>query len=304
MEWDQVTAFAEKYQPYLEQNWPQYVAEMRGVAAGAGVPYNDILALNVRTEIAFGTFNDGCTSLSWLGEKTSLLAQNWDWNVEQGENLICLKIRPEKGPNVDMITEAGIIGKIGLNGKGVGCALNAIKAPGASFTKLPVHLALRTILESDSRQAAIATLDKAGVASACHILIADATGGTGLECSSDDIVKLEMNKAGIVTHTNHYVAEHAPSVKEAQDWLADTRFRLDRINELLNAAKEESVSPDAVERMLSDEVEGGGAAICRSSKKEMPVATLFSIVMDLGSRRARVIVGKPSSPVSKLILSP
>jgi isopenicillin-N N-acyltransferase-like protein len=102
-------------------------------------------------------------------------------NFRQAENLICLKIKKEDGLSIQMITEAGIIGKIGLNGNGVGCTLNAIKAKGVSFSKLPCHLALRTVMESLSRQAAIAALEKAGVASACHILIADSSGGTGLE---------------------------------------------------------------------------------------------------------------------------
>jgi len=102
-----------------------------------------------------------------------------------------------------MITEAGIIGKIGINSFGVGCTLNAITAKGVSFTKLPCHLALRTVLESSSREEAIATLEKSGVASACHILVADKTGGTGLECSSEDIMRLEMNERGVVAHTNH-----------------------------------------------------------------------------------------------------
>jgi len=60
MDWDTVKSFAAKYQPYLEQSFPQYIEEMTGVAEGAGVSYDDILALNVRTEIAFGAFNDGC----------------------------------------------------------------------------------------------------------------------------------------------------------------------------------------------------------------------------------------------------
>ena len=82
MDWEDVKAFGLKYQPYLEANWPQYIDEMRGVAEGAGITYGDILALNVRTEIAFGAFNDGCTALSWQGKSTSILAQNWDWNTE------------------------------------------------------------------------------------------------------------------------------------------------------------------------------------------------------------------------------
>lgn len=49
-----------------------------GVANGAGVSLLNILALNVRTEIAFGRWSDGCTSMSWHTEKHSFLAQNWD----------------------------------------------------------------------------------------------------------------------------------------------------------------------------------------------------------------------------------
>lgn len=82
MHWSDAKLFARKFHPYLEQSWPQYVAEMEGVAEGAGVSYEDILALNVRTEIAYGAFNDGCTGLSWKGKGKSLLGQNWDWNLE------------------------------------------------------------------------------------------------------------------------------------------------------------------------------------------------------------------------------
>jgi isopenicillin-N N-acyltransferase-like protein len=82
MDWEEVKVFGLKYQPYLQTYWPQYIDEMRGVAEGAGVAFEDILALNVRTEIAFGAFNDGCTALSWRGTDTSILAQNWDWNTE------------------------------------------------------------------------------------------------------------------------------------------------------------------------------------------------------------------------------
>jgi isopenicillin-N N-acyltransferase like protein len=139
----------------------------------------------------------------------------------QSANLICLKIKKEDGLGIHMITEAGIIGKIGMNGNGVGCTLNAVKAKGVSFSKLPCHLALRTVMESETRAAAIVALEKAGVASACHILVADKTGGTGIECSSEDVVKLEMNREGIVIHTNHYVLEHQLTVIEShENWRA------------------------------------------------------------------------------------
>lgn len=42
------------------------------------MPLIDIVILNIRTEIAFGMFNDGCTSLYWKTDRYSFLAQNWD----------------------------------------------------------------------------------------------------------------------------------------------------------------------------------------------------------------------------------
>jgi isopenicillin-N N-acyltransferase like protein len=204
-----------------------------------------------------------------------------------------------------MITEAGIIGKIGMNSYGVGCTLNALKAHGVSYDKLPCHLALRTVMESSSRDTALKTLEESGVASACHILVADATGSTGLECSSEDLVKLEMTRDGISTHTNHYVLKHEESVVEAPDWLPDTRFRLSRINQLLNGEKEEEPSVEVAAMLLKDETEGDGAAICRSAKSTTDnLQTLFSVVMDLGNKKAKVVVGRPASSTEILFLDP
>lgn len=203
-----------------------------------------------------------------------------------------------------MVTEAGIIGKIGMNDRGVGCTLNAVKAKGVSFTRLPCHLALRTVLDSESRLAAIAALEKSGVASACHILVADPTGGTGVECSSEDIEKLEMNREGIVTHTNHFVLKHKETVIESMDWLPDTRFRLQRIGELLTGAKEEEPSLDLVQKLLKDEMEGDGAAICRSVTAKDTIATLFSIMMDLSGKEIRLTMGRPVEPTESFVLKP
>ena len=81
MSWPEVHAEAVKFLPMLnEGGWKDYVEEMRGVAEGAGVEFESVLAMNVRTEIAYGMFNDGCTGLSWRqhDEGLSFLAQNWD----------------------------------------------------------------------------------------------------------------------------------------------------------------------------------------------------------------------------------
>ncbi|KAI9880570.1 MAG: hypothetical protein M1830_002269 [Pleopsidium flavum] len=275
---------------------------MKGVAEGADVEFDSILAMNVRTEIAYGLFSDGCTALSWKAGDASFLAQNWDWQHEQMENLILIRIRQPSKPLIHMITEAGIIGKIGLNSAGVGVCLNAIRARGVDFKKLPCHLSLRASLESSSRNEAVSTLMKVGVASACHLLIADATGGMGLECSSQDICRLAMGN-GMVLHTNHFLVEHAGVQEKMQ--LKDSPFRLQRIRDLVIAAETEDPVPTAasIGKLLEDEM-NYPTAICRAETEDSSVTTLFSIDMDLTKKTARIRLGRPSAPENTLFLCP
>ena len=269
-----------------------------GISEGSHVPVRSILALNVRTEIAYGMFDDGCTVLSWKTKDTNFLAQNWDWQQEQKENLIKLCIRQPGKPAIEMVSEAGIIGKIGLNSAGVGVCLNAIRAKGVDFGKLPCHLALRACLDSSSREEAVNKLQKAGVASAGHITVADPSGGIGLECSHADIVVMPMPPSGILTHTNHFVKEHH-GVEERLQW-EDSLLRLPRIGKLMETTEP---SLENVTSLLKDE-EGLPTAICRDQTSNSTVATLFSIRMDLGKRTAEVTVGRPTQPEQHLKLAP
>jgi len=203
-----------------------------------------------------------------------------------------------------MITEAGIIGKIGLNSSGVGVCINAIRARGVDFTRLPVHLAIRAALDSTSKSSALATLDKAGVASAVHLLIGDATGSTSVEYSNLDIIKFEMED-GQIAHSNHFIVKHSEGVKPAS-FSADSLKRIVRARELLAEAKagmEKEPTVGMMEEMLEDE-KGLPGAINRVATEISPSATLFGIVMDLRGKRASVRVGRPTECKEVLTLNP
>lgn len=49
-----------------------------GIADGSGHTFEDILAINVRTEISMGLMADGCTAFYWHDNDSSIAAQNWD----------------------------------------------------------------------------------------------------------------------------------------------------------------------------------------------------------------------------------
>lgn len=79
--WPQVLELAEQFEQTAKEKWLAYHEEMRGIADGAGVKLLDIVALNVRTEINFGMFDDGCTSLAWHTDEHAYLGQNWDVGI-------------------------------------------------------------------------------------------------------------------------------------------------------------------------------------------------------------------------------
>jgi isopenicillin-N N-acyltransferase-like protein len=299
LDWYKVQDLAMKFEPVIRDKWPAYLEEMRGIADGTDLGVEDIIAINVRTEIAFGAFSDGCTALSWLTDEHSWLAQNWDWNEAQKKNLVFLSIDQPGKPRIKMITEAGLIGKIGLNDAGVGVCLNAIKAKGMDPQRLPCHLGLRMVLESGSREEAVEKLESFGISSACHMLIADENGGVGVEWSSVGVAKVEMNDTRQVFHTNHFLLQH--DGVEDKNWLKDSTFRVGRIEELAKKVDGEPTYEKLYE-LFKDE-ENAPGSICRKMEGKSSSASLFNIVMDLKARKADVTVGRPTEPEEKLTIT-
>ena len=193
----------------------------------------------------------------------------------------------------DRITEGGVIGKIGFNERGVGVCLNAIRARGLDKSKLPVHLALRAALESESRSKAISKLKTSGIAGSAHILVADPDGATGLECTSKGIKELDMDTNGRVVHSNHLLLTHE-GVDEPP-WLRDSPVRITRMHQLLDVAAP-SGSDITAQRLFETfkDQEGSPCAINRTQAGESNVQTLFNIVMELSKKRAAVKFGRPT----------
>jgi len=219
---------------------------------------------------------------------------------EQSQNLIQLTIAQPGKPVIKMISEAGLIGKIGLNSAGVGVCLNAIKAKGMDPHRIPCHLGLRMVLDSSSREEAVKNLSAHGVASSCHMLVADTTGGVGLEWSSKDLRKIEMNDSKQVFHTNHYLATHDEGVVDTV-WLKDSLVRVVRVEELCKRLGD-SPSHDEIAGIFKDE-KGLPTSICRNERDGSATGTLFNIVMDLKKKRATVTLGRPVDTEEEFELS-
>ena len=117
-EWAHVRTVAEEFRVSIGRLAPHLLQEMEGIAGGMksyaeehgqNVDVLDIVALNARSEIALGQWDDGCTSLAWQirkpGFEKQVLGQNWDWREGVGKNLAMVSIEQDGKPKIWMVTE-------------------------------------------------------------------------------------------------------------------------------------------------------------------------------------------------------
>ncbi|KIJ42351.1 hypothetical protein M422DRAFT_68013 [Sphaerobolus stellatus SS14] len=287
--WPQVLEIARDFEPTLKRETSELYEEMAAIAEGLNEPeigVLDIIALNCRSEIALGKWSDGCTAVGMkLGNPPKeFLAQNWDWNKEMKENIAVVSIESLGKPKIWMVTEAGIIGKIGFNSSSVGVCLNAIRARPMNPTLPPIHILLRLVLESTSLADAISKLQSlGGCATSAHMLIADSTGSRGVEISPNGICILNEDANGIVAHSNHFILNR---LVDEPKWLEDSPFRIERMKTIAGSLLREhtttpSKNPIKQVRDLFRDRENAPGAICRSEASELGIASLFNIVMEL-----------------------
>ncbi|GAA5998356.1 hypothetical protein JCM5350_007429 [Sporobolomyces pararoseus] len=341
LEWDQVRELSKEFATHIARDHDDLLDEMKGIAKGSGQDWIDIVALNVRSEIGLASPEvdklkpiDGCTAFSWRDEDgTFWSAQNWDWKSSAASSLIVLDIlahEPTKRPRIKMMTEAGVIGKIGVNEFGVSVMLNALKTNLRDPSRIPIHLLLRRLISLPSIEACLSYLSSAPVshrcASAAHILLTSPTRSISLEIlptgsftrslppsSKDGARDIKSRDKWYLSHTNHLVYTSEPT--ETHLW-PDSFPRLSTLDNLLlstntsTAASSPQVTADTagsqvdkkmsfgkMRKVLSDR-SLGEKGICRFEDEESgDIVTVFSIgVRNASSHeqlKAEVIVGRP-----------
>lgn len=284
MSWQEACEQALRHHDAIAAFRPEYLEEMQGIADGAGVRFEDILALNARSEIALTSIPDGCTSFAFRKGGKTWLGQNWDWKGKQIDSLLFVEIEQEGKPSIRMITEGGIIGKIGSNSAGVGVCLNALLTS-TWQPKVPIHLGLRAVLDAHTFEEATEAVGGDRMASPAHFLIASGDGGmAGVEVSPVYTAAIGQED-GMVVHTNH-ICDAGMQQAVADFPIPDSALRLGRIRELLGKV-DTGAGPDGLFAVLSDH-HNYPDSICRHVNPDHPehrqMETVFSIVMNLTDR--------------------
>jgi isopenicillin-N N-acyltransferase like protein len=313
--WTRVREEAARFLGPIDARFPRYVKELRGIAEGAQRPFEDILALNVRTEIMFSgqvrsaegaTPPAECTAIGALPDATgglTVLAQNWDWFEHCFDTLVVLESAPSDGGlRFASVVEAGLLAKTGLNEAGLGVCTNALVShldrgdPG-----IPYHVMLRAFMDCKTPSDAIGLATQARRSSSANYLIGHADGLlVDLESEPGGPHQLHVvlpDEEGIVVHTNHFLSRDVGE-RDLSVWsMPDSPIRLDRVHRILRR-RTEPVTVTTAASILSDHGNFPTAICCHPDLDEDEAergATIVSVAMELEPRRLWVAAGNPCS---------
>ena len=208
----------------IEEFEPAYLEEMRGIAAGAGVSFEDVLMINARTEIIAQARrgrltpltpaiprSDECTGAAILPGRSAngnfLQGQNWDNRQDCADTIIILRIVREDGPDVLTFVEAGGLARYGMNAAGVTLNGNGM-ASSRDYQQdgIPLPLVRRKALEQEHYALALQVVTSTPKACSCNVILGTQLGfAVSLECAPDETF-LIYPEDDLVVHANHWTS--------------------------------------------------------------------------------------------------
>jgi len=261
---------------------PAIAREIAGIADGAGLPVTAVAAINARTEVLAavgGVTPSECSTVVRLRDGDAPVSiQAWDWFAELADLWFVWEIPHENGHLTTTVTEYGIVGKIGVNDRGLGVHFNILHhSEDGNGIGVPVHVLARAVLdESRDLNHALVRLAQAKVSASTSLTLVANSGGesaaVSVELHPGGIGYALPDRDGLLVHTNHFLSSpanlHDTELRDGPD----TVIRFDMLRRRLSGRPD--VDAPAVVEAMTSHLLGGGATCCHVDPA-LPTAARF-----------------------------
>jgi len=292
------------FEPAIKKWTPELLAEVRGIAAGAGQPFRLMFAFQLGDE--FWVYLDkleniklhSCSSIGVAAGagRPATIAQNMDIeNFLNGHQVLLHAAATKNEPEQYILSCPGLIGLTGMNAKGIGICANSLIELQASPRGLPVAFVVRGMLSKSNGPDALAFIKKVPHASGQNYIIGVGDNVYDFEASSGQVVPFVPQGAanGVVYHTNHALANH-----DVKDWYKEyhqkiitgvikkrnTVVRFASLQARLNGAAAD-ITPDVIKAALRSK-DHDTHPVCAPIKEGDPIFTFSSVFFALGGKRS------------------
>lgn len=283
---DGAKRYGRKILPRVEAWFPDFIEEMRGYAAGSGVPFDVLLAQWCGFSPSTGV--KGCTDVAVGPEQTAeggvLVAHNEDYTPDYDGIVVPVRVAVEGKPAFFAMSYQGLFPTMGFNDAGISLTGNAV-SPNDVRVGIPKMFAPRRVLESPTLTEALESAMPAGRGSSYNNIVCSKEGELySLEGSATDFEVL-YGDSGWFVHTNHYVGEKMLKYERDPQEKFCSIMRFNRAKKLLQAALGR-VTPGTIMKIQRDHLSRPDS-ICRHENPKDPeadrVKTLFGSIVNLST---------------------
>ncbi len=224
----------------VEELTPDLGDEVRGVAAGAGVDADLLLALQLIDEEPPHRAGAGpllkCSSVGLAPpEGPTWIGQTMDLDPHTRGHQVLLRVAARDGrPAALVFSIAGVVALLGVNAAGVGVCVNALPQLPAAREGLPVAFVIRRLLQAGGLDEAVALVHALPHATSQHYLLAEPGRVRSVEATPHGAAEHHPTDPARVLHTNHPLGPEpgAPGPPGAE---RDSRARLAALRDRLGA---------------------------------------------------------------------
>jgi hypothetical protein len=295
---------ATRMEPFVaaaEEHFPDVVEELRGWASGAELAFEDLLALNLKAELATMKKSrvpetPGCSTLALAHAGRTLLAHNADGNGTYGDLMFLVRVTQPGKPAFTCLTYPGILCGNGpaINEAGIIVTTNYIGGldvrPG-----VPRYVISRAAIQADSVVEAVKTMTHPERAFSFHYNLGSLEEQRILSVESSVDRYRVWEVEGLYVHTNHLVQPEMETTPQDTDYVSTSsmpRYRVlsagaQRLQDRLDEVTEQTLLT-----MLSSH-EGAPYSPCRHPAGQVSGATLGTALFDVGAGSRRLLYSNP-----------
>ncbi|MBK0418817.1 hypothetical protein JD276_07190 [Leucobacter sp. CSA1] len=310
VEWEAAIRIARGYLPAIERHAPHLLVEIRGIAEGSGLPFDDILAINCRSEVLNGAtrakgaaLRGECTSFAVEADRSpfrgAVVGQNWDWLEELEGGVVILEVARPDGPDYVTLVEAGLLAKMVLTASGLALGMNTLVSSRDAVTAgVPYHLQIRSVADAAHAAEALEILAGMPRATSGNFVLADASGAIlNVEASpgGPDNLSITASDDGTLTHANHFTEPIVGGFDLAPIAMADSYARLGRMRRRFASVGGGFADAD-LRGALQDHVGYPNSVCCHPDERSEPAArwkTLAGVLISPFDRRFGYTAGPP-----------
>jgi isopenicillin-N N-acyltransferase-like protein len=296
--WDGARIQARKYLPFAEERYPQYVDELRGMAEGANVPFDDLVVLNVMEAVTMDALHlTRCTSFAVNEQHTAdghvLAAHNEDWVPEDEGDVMVISARPEKEPPFLAMSYGGLLPNVGFNAYGIAQLIDSVY-PSDSRIGIPRLVVARAVLASRRISGAIGrALVSRRAAGYNHLLVHESGEMYSIEVSARKF-EILYGSDGYMVHTNHYLDPQMKQVEKDPEELLSSRVRYFRASRLIRQSEKHTI--ESLQAIQKDHVNIPNS-ICNHAIEGLDPLdrekTINAMVIDLTAQKMHIAWGNP-----------